>query len=203
MQGLTEQSEHFNDLLPAVCPRLSVCLAMWPLAGLAVIQGMAQRSPTSLHPVAGVGHFCSCLGVLPLRSTQRWDQASVSSPQHMAAPPSSSSCSTVSGIQLLEQLISVSNVQAELSTFLVCELFQPCSVPAVVGGSSCQPSPARSHHRAGPCCSSELCAGTAGTAQGACGGQRHQPWRKGCWFTQGCGLLAQGFGAWAKLQCPL
>lgn len=54
------------------------------------------------------------------------------------------------GTQLLEQLISVSTVQAKPCISLVCELFQPRSV--------CQPwweavaaSRARSHRRAGPC----------------------------------------------------
>lgn len=86
--------------------------------------------------MARVGHFCSHLWVLPLPSTQRWDQASV---RAVFSPPAHGSSTILflllhclTGIQLLEQLISVSNMQAKPSC--ACSLFVSCSSPAL-----CQP----------------------------------------------------------------
>lgn len=100
---------------------------------------MAQCSPTQqtfLPPVTGVGHFCSHLRVLPLPSTQRWDQASAkagsSPPMHGRSAVLFLLLHCLTGIQLLEQLISVSNAQAKPSC--ACSLFVSCFSPAL-----CQP----------------------------------------------------------------
>lgn len=158
VQGLTERSEQLNDLLPVVCHHHCVCLATWLLAGLAVTQGdgTVLSNPADLpascdrswalllapqgasppqHPEVGSG---ICQGrLLPTNAWQvRRPLPPAPLPHWDSAFGAAYLCFQCAG-------------QAKLCMFLVCELFQPCSVPAVVGDSA--GSQARSHHRAGPC----------------------------------------------------
>lgn len=154
--------------------------------------------------MAGVGHFCSHLGVLPLPSTQRWDQASA----RAVSSPEAHSSSTVlflllrclPGIQLLEQLISVSNVRAKPSC--ACSLFVSCfsPVPAVVGGSGSQPSPQPPQGLNLAEALRRVVAQPAQPKVAVVPGGISPGGRAVC-LLGAVGVLAQVCGAWAQLQC--
>lgn len=157
MQGLTDQSEQLNDSLPTLCHHHGVCLAMWPLAGLAVIQGGGTMlsNPADLPTSCGRSWalLCLSLGVFPLPSTQRWDQESA----RAVSSPAAHGSSTI--LFLLLHCFSGIQFWSSLSLFPMCKPSCACSLfVSCFSLALCQPwweavagSRAHSHHRAGPC----------------------------------------------------
>lgn len=172
-RGLTAQPQQLNDLLPLVSPPSPRALGhMASGQGWLQCKGMGLRPPAQpdLYPshsrswvlygkassCSMVRRSCSHLGVLSLPSTQRWELASagafctLASAWQFCCPllpvPPLHWDSTFGAAYLCFQCAGL----AKLCMFLVCLLFQSCSPPAVVAGTSAG-SRTHSDHRGGPC----------------------------------------------------